>query len=308
MNITSNYNGSFLGFLYLLLEIGNQVLTKGAAYLITGIQYKESLPVMSQTEDPIGAYTDDVPASSTVTTTYAERVLEPQDMTLFEKDIKPNDLRRIWPQWQPGGDLTNLMMNVEFLGKMFMRYFNGAGTQIAKCFWQGDTTSGTPALTLFNGIITRLVADGGYIAVTPAGAITKANVVDRVQEVWDAIPDKFLDDPEVYINMNTTDYKLLQAFNNDAKKTTVGVLSEDIQSLFLNKRIRHFTGLPKNYIVAAKSTLDERSNLFMGAFATEDSPVFEKLANLGKNYGARIDWSIDANYRVASEIVLYKPS
>jgi len=312
MNVgNSSYAGDFLSFLYQVFTVGNQVIEKGVVNVQTGIAQKRALPRLSQTEDPIGDYTSGVPSAETVTTTYAERSLEPAEMTVYEEFL-PEDFQDVWDKWQPVGDFTNLQHNPEFLADVIELYMNNGGTQLSKLFWQGDSTLGAgDALNKFNGIVTRASADASTIKVTPAGAITQANVADRVAEVWSAIPDKFIDDADYQIHMNTTDFKLLQRFNNDAKKTTVGVLDEQIRMLFLNKRIVHYTGLPKNYIVGAKGVSDSsRSNLFFGFYVeySNENPRMDYKNNAGRLMFIRIDVKADANYRVSEEIVLYEPA
>jgi hypothetical protein len=306
----SNYNGDFLEFLYGVLFVGNQVIEKGSARVLTGIAKTRALPKVSQTESPFGDYTSGAPGSDTVTTTYAERELDPQKMTLYEEFL-PEDWQDVWEKWQPIGDFTNLMMNPAFMADVIELYMNNGGTQLSKLFWQGDTTLGAAnALNKFNGIITRAIADASVVDVTPAGNITKSNVVDIVEAVWAAIDDKYIDDPDYMIHMSTTNFKMLQQFNNDAKKTTVGVLSEDIQDLFLNKRIVHYSGFPSNYVLGAKGMADsDVSNLFFGFYVefTNENPRINYVANAGRNMFIRYDIKADANYREATELVLYQP-
>jgi len=307
---SSDYNGDFLGFLYLVLSIGNEIAEKGAARMLEGIAKKRALPKLSQTANPMRAYTTGVPASETVTTTYSERSLAPNKMTLYETFI-PEDTFDIWEKWHPQGDLTNLRQNPEFMADVIAMYANGAGNQFSALFWQGDKSLGASnPLGYIDGIITRLKTDVNAIAVTPAGAITKGNIVERLEEVWQAIPDKFLEDPRYIINLSTQDWKLLQIYNNDAKKTTVGVLTQGVESLFLNNRIVHYSNLPKDHIVAALSDPNsDESNLFTGAYVGLDgeNPNIDKVDNHSKEWATRIDWALDVNYREPSEIVFYEP-
>jgi len=307
---SSNYNGDFLSFLYQVFTVGNEVINKGSARVLTGIAKKRSLPKISQTADPLGDYTSGVPGADTVTTTYAERELDPQKMTLYEEFL-PEDLQDVWEKWQPVGDFTNLSQNPEFLADVIELYNNNAGAQLSKLFFQGDDSLGAGnALNKFDGIITRAIADPGVIDVTPAGVITKANVIDRVEEVWAACPDKFLEDADWTIKMNTTDFKLLQQANIDAKKTTVGVLTQNIERLFLEKRIENYSGMPKNYILGAKALANsDLSNLFFGFYVelSDENPRMNYKDNAGRLWFIRLDLKADANYREATEIVLYQP-
>lgn len=307
----SIYSGDFLDFLYLVMDVGNETVEQGSTRVLTGIAKERALPKLSQTSRPLSTYTTGKPSADTVTTTYAERTINPQKMTLFE-DFLPEDFFNVFPSWQPVGDLSNLRQNPELLADAIELYFNNAGTQMSELFWQGDTTAAVGSgLEHFNGIVTRLKSDPNAIAVTPAGVITKANVIDRVSEVWQAIPNKFRKDKDFAIHMNTEDFKLLQLANLDAKKTTTGVLTTDIERLFLESRIMDYDGLPKDHIVGAKGMADsDDSNLFLGYWVELESenPVIDKVDNAGKLWFVRLDVKADANYRVAEEIVFYEPS
>ena len=307
----SNYNGDFLGFLYLVMSVGNQSVDKGAARVLTGIAKKRALPKLSSTDNPLGDYTSGVPAADTVTTTYSENELEPKPMTLYEEFL-PEDYQDVWDKWQPVGDFTNLMQNPEVIADVLEIYQNKMGTQLSSLFWQGDTTLlANDPLNKFDGIITRAAADPSVIDVTNIGVITKTNVADVIADVWAAIPEEFFENPDYIIHMNTTDYRLLQEFNNDAKKTTVGVIYEQIRNLFLNHRIQHYSGLPKNSVVGALTRPDsDESNLFLGYYVDADAenPRINYKDNAGRNMFVRLDLKADANYREGSEIVLYQGS
>lgn len=306
----TNYNGEVLEVLYQVFGIGNEIVEKGAARLLSDISTKKALPKISQTDSPIGDYVDGEPSSDTVTSTYAERELVMQKMTLYE-EFKPTDWHNLWKMWQSVGDMTNLAANPQILAAVLALYQNGIGRQISKNFWQGDTTLGAGnALNKFNGIVTRAAADATVIDVANIGAITKSNVIEVLEDFWAAIPDKFQDDEDFRIHMNTTDWKYLQQANNDIKKSSVGVLNQSIQDLFLQKRIVHFQGLPASSIVGARTTNDDNSNLFLGVWVDPEAeePVIAKKNAAGRTWFVRIDFKADANYREGSEIVLYQGS
>ncbi|MCP5077103.1 MAG: hypothetical protein GY951_03490 [Psychromonas sp.] len=111
--------------------------------------------------------------------------------------------------------------------------------------------------------------------------------------------------------MNTGDFKLLQFSNNSVKKTTVGVLGENINRLFLEKRIEHFTNLPASRIVAAKTMNAEQSNLVLAMYASLESEMMglkiekKELSNITRY---RFDGMADAQYRFGGDIVYYKPA
>jgi hypothetical protein len=189
---------------------------------------------------------------------------------------------------------------------------NSANRQLAKVMWQGDTAAGGASpLRFFDGYIKLIEADASVVNVTPAGVITQANVVDRLEDMYALIPEKFLDDPNYKIHMSTADFRLLQLFNNDVKKTTVGVLSQIVQDLFLNQKIVHFQSLPKDHLIGAHTSNTEDSNLVLGMyFSMEDEFGTMRVdweTTLSKVVGYRVDVMAGVQHRYGADILYYKP-
>jgi len=305
----TNYNGEVLDNLYAVLGVGNEVAAKGAVKVYTNVAKKLSLPRISQTSDPIGDYQADVPAGQTATTTYAERTLDPQPGTVYEEFI-PRAFLPIWDKFKSAGDFTNLELNSELMNALLDLHKNGIGTQMAKLFWQGDTTlAAGNAMNKFNGIVTRAKADANVIKPTPAGNITAANFPDILAAVWAAIPDKYIDDPDFVLHVNTTDYKTMMAGNVALKEAFVGVFGQSLETMYQTNKIKHFQGMPRHHIVGAKVTNGDDSNLCMGVWVDPEgeTPKVAPVSNNGRNWFIRIDLMADANYRCAEELVLYTP-
>jgi len=306
----TNYNGEVLEHLFEVTGVGNEVIAKGAAKLHSDISTKKSLPRLSQTANPIGDYVATVPSSETATTTYAERSLDPKSMTVYETFL-PTTFHDVWKKWQSVGDFTNLELNANLLNAIISVFGVGIGTQLSRLFWQGDTTlAAGNALNKFNGIITRASADANVIKPTPQGNITAANFMDILAAVWAAIPDKYIDDPDFVLHVNTTDYKTMMSANTALKQAFVGVFGMDLETMYQMKKIKHFQGLTRHYIVGAKVTAGEDSNLNFGFWVDPESedPIVDRVANNSRQWFFRLDAKADANYRVSEELVLYEPA
>jgi hypothetical protein len=311
--VSTNYNGELNDYLYKVLGLGAQTAQKGGYHLIPDVNSKEELDYLETDEDPMTDYTDDTPTTGEANTTLKKREVEPSKFTVWGK-ITPSAWLPIWRKYRSQGTLTQLNANPQFLGDVFAVVGNATARQLDKLFWQGDKAAGAASpLRFIDGVIKKIEADSdtNITFVTPAGSITKTNVVDILEAIYTAMPDKFFDDPDFKIHMNTGDYKLLQFFNNDVKKTTVGVLDENIRKLFLEKRIEHFTNLPASHIVAAKTMSSEQSNLVLAMYASLENEMMglkvekKELSNITRY---RFDGMADAQYRYGGDIVYYKPA
>jgi len=306
----SNYNGEVLANLYLVTGVGNEVVQKGSAKVYTDISTKKSLPLLSQTADPIGDYAAGVPNAVTATTTYAERTLDPSAMTVYETFL-PTTFHNIWEQFKSVGDFTNLELNSQLLNSILNLYSNGIGTQMSKLFFQGDKLLGAGnALNKFNGVVTRAIADANVIKPTPAGNITEQSFMDILAATWSSIPDHLIDDPDFALHINTTDFKTMQTGNTKLKEAFYGVFGMGMEEMYNLKKIKHFQGMKRHHILGAKTTADESSNLCLGVWVDPDqeSVVVDKVANNSREWFLRLDFKADANYRNSSEIVLYMPA
>lgn len=306
----TNYNGEVLNDIYIAVGIGNEVVEKGACNIEVDVSTKKSIPVLSQTNDPIGDYVAGAPSSETVTTTYAERSLDPAPGTLYET-FYPKTFHDVWEKWKSVGDFTNQELNQELLRAILNRYQNGIGRQMSRLFWQGDNTLGAGnALNKFNGIITRALADGNVINPTPAGNITENSFIDILAATWAAIPDHLIDDDDFVLHVNTTDWKTMQTGNTKLKQAFVGVFGMDMETMYNLKKIKHFSSMKRHHILGARTTNDESSNLHMAVWVEPDQeePLVDRIANNSKQWFVRIDIKADANYSYAPELVLYKPA
>lgn len=306
----TNYDGEVLEQIYAVMGIGNEVGRKGAATVIPDISLKKSLPKLSRTNRPFGTYTAGAPTADTVTTSYAERTLEPADMMLYEEFI-PNEFHDVWKAFQSVGDFTNLELNKKLMMAILELYEDGMGEHMSELFWSADTGSGTPTLAYFNGLVTRGMADPNVINPTPLGAITGANFFEILSATWNAIPNKLLEDPDFALHMNTTDYKLMQTANTELRKDFVGVFGQSLESMYQNNKIKHFSGFPQNYILGGKAVASEaKTNMFLGVWVPHEmeNVRVDRVSNASDTWFVRINAKADANYREASEIVLYEPA
>ena len=305
---TTNWAGDVVDNIYKVLGVGNQVVSKGAAYLETGVRDKRALPYMTLGASPVGAY-EATPTSETADTDYAERQLDMVKGMLYEV-MNPVTWHDIWaPFASQGMTVTNLQMNPVVMDAVMSLYADKVGSQFSSLFWNGDISGSGD---LINGIITKAAADSNVVDVTNIGEITETNVFDVLQDVWDSVPDQFIDDPDYKIFMSTTDWRKAQSKNRSLKEDYAGSLDSSVRNLFLDKRIEHFSGIPENTIVAAKGTNGEDSNLIFGFYATPDAelgaPRLDYVSNNSDNMFVRVNFKLDAQYRYGGEIVLYQGS
>jgi len=311
----TNYNGDVDGFLDVILSDGADFLAsnKGAAYQKTGVRSKLELDRLEHSDNPIEDYTDSEPAYSSVIEKKMREVL-PEKMTLSGK-ITPSEWLAEWEQYAPNGNLTNLRANPQLMQRVLELAMNKGATQVARLFWQGDKTlASTNPLRFFNGIMTQLESDsdGDVVFISPVGNIDITNVVTILTEVYKGMTPTQIADPNFKIMCSFKTWQILKLYNNDVKKTTVGVLDVSEKAFFMDKEIVPYLGFPDNKLVASHISLSVDSNfVFATYFSLENEFTgieVGKIANLGKTYGYRVDFMADAQYRTGSKAIVYLPA
>jgi len=216
----------------------------------------------------------------------------------------------VWEKYRAQGTLTQLRENPSFMMEVIDLIKDATANQLEKLIWQGDT-GGAAALAFFDGLVKLIDADTDVINVTPAGAIVKANVIDILEACYSAIPDKFIENPDYKLIMSTTDFRLLQLANLDAKKTSVGVLSQNVERLFLEQRIVHTTSMPASRIVGCIATETPESNLVMGVYYDLNQEISDMILDYTTNHskivGYRFDMMAAVNFRYGGDIIFYEP-
>lgn len=303
----SNYGGEVLEQIFLEIGLGNEVAKENIATMVTDQAGKFSLPKMSQTELPIGAFAAAAPSADTVTTTYAERYLDMNKVTVYEL-MNPDTFHgSLWKKWQSVGDFTNLELNSALMSAILKLYENNIGKHFSALAFQGDKTAlASTKMQHIDGWVTRAIADANVIKPTPAGNITAENFGDVLSAVWAAIPSHLIKDPDFTLKVSTTIWKIFQTANQDLKKAYMGVLGMGLGDIaFLSSKIIPFDGMPNHYVLGSKS-----NNLYAGFWVSPEaeSVLIDRVANNSRQWFLRMDMKIDVNYVCPSEIVLYEPA
>lgn len=317
LTITSNFNGDYALAIYEDLAEGNEVIqgnkwSDGAiAYLELDVPDKRELRNASQTPNPIGAYvTSPTGVDTTVSTTIDKRELNMQLHMIYE-EFTPESYDFEWEDLRSIGSQTEHMMSPKLFATILRLLVPNAGAQISNNFFMGDIVGGAAGVDLFDGIVTKAIADANTLAVTPAGAITSVNIITILQAVIDEIPDKDYNDDSYKILISVADWRILQRVNTDTKKTSDGVLNDTMKNLIEEKKIIPYVGLAKDYIVATKVGGTADSNLHFGFWFDEMKEFqdirVDRVAANSDAWFMRVNIKLDANYKYSENLIYYSP-
>ena len=204
---TTTYGGEWAGYIAAALKSG-KTLSNNWINVLDNVPYKAVMNTVLG-ENLIVDATCDFTDGGTVT--LAERVLEVEEF-MVNIDLCKATLRTGYQATQTGNSL-NGQLPPSFEEFVISHIAGLVGQQIENNIWTGDTaTSGQ-----FTGFASDAVADpafaGGTLVqdatvndVTIAAALTKGNVVAKLEQVLDAVPSQVIGHPDfaVYVNHKTS--------------------------------------------------------------------------------------------------------
>ena len=102
--------------------------------------------------------------------------------------INPNAWRDVWNEYAPDFNsfMLEMQVNPDIVRAFVMKIVERVSNVNAFNIWQGDVTTTGATYAEFDGLLTKLLAAGGYIDAKPTGttgSITAANVLDYLADV-----------------------------------------------------------------------------------------------------------------------------
>jgi hypothetical protein len=303
---SSNYNGDVLDYIITAAVTENEAVSKGSVYVIEDVPNKISIAKMTSSANPI-IPREAMPTTKSATVTWSEATLTPTEMMIYIPDINPRIFEAAWRPFQPTGALPNKVLDPQIQATFAEVVLKQAQNQIGRLFWQGDTTLATSSpLHFFDGYITRAIASATNIDAANAGVLSATTIIQALKNVDAAIPDALYDDPDMVIHMNTTNFRQYQdaiiALSNKGQGD-----AEVVPPIFKGRELRHYSGFPANYLLAAKATTGTDSNLYAATDRVNDVENFvvEKLRPEGELYFLKALFKMDANFSYDAETVYY---
>ena len=294
----TNYSGEVREMLLTRAATGNELVEKGLIHVVPEVAKKFSIPrlrtgkmLQKRKEMP----TD---SDSKGDFNYDERELVPVDFMAFTT-FNPRTFEQIWRPFQPKGNLVFAELPAEGQNALLRELAKSVKFELGFHFING--VYGEDDDHLFNGIVTRMLADKDVVRVTsPETAMIK-----RLKEVKDNIPVTMRSNPGLRIMMSIADFdkydeELTQQPNKGANYTDMNV------ERYKGIRIVPLANWPEGLIVATICGMDYETNLWAGVNLVDDMDVIQidKLTNAGEKYFFKMLMKADTNIAWGEDVVL----
>lgn len=322
-SITSAFVGDVFEDLLTALVLKADIFEKNLAALHTGFNKALYLPVI----DVTGTVVQDYKAQPTLTTdssgvpTYAEEVISLTDKMVFIDGINPNAWRDVWNEFAPSFNqlMVDMQVNPQIAQAFIRKIVERVSNVNAFNIWQGDTTTTGATYAQFDGLLTKLIAAGGYIDAKPTGttgSITAANIstyLGYIRAVMLAKPE-LIAHPDNKIVVSHTTLGLYQ--DAEVAISGKGAYASNITDFSKNPGEMQFYGIPiyasagfpDDVILGTRMSMDPlNSTLHVGLRNVDDTDnvKFEQVNAYSESYFFKMAYSIGTEITTPQDIVLF---
>ena len=322
-SISSAFVGDVFEDLLTALVLKTDIFDKSLAALHTGFNKALYLPII----DVTGTLVQDYKAQPTLTTdssgvpTYSEELITLTDKMVFIDGINPNSWRAVWNEFAP--DFNSLMLEMQvnpeltraFITKIVERVSNVNAFNI----WQGDVTTTGATYAEYDGLLTKLLAAGGYIDAKPTGttgSFTASNINDYLNDVRQAMLAKpeLISHPDNKIVVSHTTMGLYQdaqvaISGKGATQSNITDFSQNQgEMLFYDIPLYASAGFPDDVLLGSRLSMDPlNSTMHVGMRNVDDTEnvKFERVNAYSESYFFKLAYSIGTEITTPSDIVLF---
>lgn len=290
----------------------NRTVQEGHIYVKTGFNKKLYMPRLQTSGNVIQTYSASPSTSGGFTIT--ERELPLTRLQVYV-EFHPNIFRDFWEQYAPSFNqlLTQSQLPPQVLADMTSQLVKQSSFDIATAIWQGDTDASPTASypnDFFNGIIAHLEDESGTIDVSGAATITSANVIEKLGDTYEAIPNKVIRKPDMKIFVSTLTARLMQSALEDisGKGPTFLTVNGIDDMNFRGIKVVALDEFPDDTMVACESGATETSNLRFGATNIDNHDVvrIDRVALNSELYFMKMIFAAGTEVAKPDECVLYK--
>lgn len=298
INITTAYSGEVLEQLLVRATTGNELVEKGLIHLEPNVTDKFYIPrlragkmLRKRVEQP-----EDTDSKGDFT--IDERVLEPVEFMAFTT-FNPRAFEKFWRPWQPKGELVFAELPAEAQNALLAELAKAVDFELGGHFIIGE--AGTDDDHLFNGILTRIVADPDVIKVTE----TSTSQTERLKAVVKEIPVAIRTNPKMRILMSVGD---ADRYDDElSAQSYKGANITDLNAMrFKGIKIEPLAQWPDDVIVATYCGMDYDTNLWAGVNSVNDFDAIkiDRLTNAGERYFFKMLMKADTNIAWGEDVVL----
>jgi hypothetical protein len=298
---------TYVSTLFKDLLLKPETLERSVAQMLPMAHNKMNLDRFTATTGAITAAVE-TPSTTADNITKDEKTLTMAEVMYYNEfnpknfNVEPKYLQSIGPSVDAQAAAVLLSAIREKVVEVF-------GYDIENLLWNGDTASGSDYLSPIDGFIKQIDADNTVNNVTPAGAITAANVIDIFEAVIQATPTVVKESGMCSIvTSHTVKYLYRQAARAlDFKGTNI---TEAVRDLYGGYPIISLPNVPANRAFTMMTGGGEKSALKVGVWNDADryNVKIDRLQANSDLFFIKINMELGVSHIWGKEITEYSPA
>lgn len=189
------------------------------------------------------------------------------------------------------------------------RVTNIFNNDLDNLLWNGDTGSGDAWLSPIDGIVKNIDADGDVVSVTPAGAVTPANVIAVLEAVVAAFPPVVRESSNPTI---VTTHTIKYAYDEAARALDFkgANIYEAGTARFAGYPVVSINAVPANRIFGYNAGNNDTNEIKMATWADADrfNIKIDRLQADSDEFFIKVNAEIGTNHVFGAQIVEYSPA
>lgn len=293
--------------LYLDLMFGSQTIEKGLVQVIPGQRNKTLISRFYGAVNKITAAVA-TPTTAADALTKDEKTIQSAEIMFYDEFNPKNfnlDEKFLW-SIGPSVTASAATILLAAINDRVTKIFN---YDLDNLLWNGDIGSGDAWLSPIDGIVKLIDADASVISVTPAGAITSANVIAVLEAVVAAIPEevKELGSPTI-----VTTPAVKYAYDEAARALDYkgANIYEAGTYRFGGYPIESISVIPANRIFAYNAGRDDMNEIKMATWADSDrfNVKIDRLQANSDEFFIKVNAELGTNTVYGKQITEYSPA
>lgn len=289
------------------LMFGSETIEKGLVQVIPGQRNKTYI---NRFYGAVNKIVDRVPTPTTPADalTKDEKLIQSAEV-MFYDEFDPKDFnldeKFLW-SIGPSVTASAAAILLEAIRDRVTKIFN---YDLDNLLWNGDTGSGSAWLSPIDGIVKNIDADGTVISVTPAGAVTSANVISIFEAVVAALPVEVreMGDPTI-----VTTPAIKYAYDEAARALDYkgANIYEAGVYRFAGYPIQSVSKIPANRIFAYNAGAGDMNEIKMATWADPDrfNVKIDRLQANSDLFFIKVNAELGVNHVYGKQIVEYSPA
>lgn len=293
--------------LYRDLMFGSETINKNVAQIIPGQRKQVTLNRFYSAENKITARVA-TPTTAADALTKDEKQITMADIMWYD-EFDPMEFNVDWKFLNSVGPQVTSSAAAVLLEAIRGSVTTAFNADFENLLWNGDTASGSAWLSPIDGIVKLIDADGTVNSVTPAGAVTAANVISILEDVVQATPAEVreLSNPVI-----VTTHAIKYAYDEAARALDFkgANIYEAGQARFGGYPIISLDKVPANRIFMMNGGPGDMAEVKVATWIDSDrfNVKIERLQNNSDLFFIKIGTSVGVNHVYGKQITEYSPA